>query len=75
MKEMTRQHEWNSEFCSCGQDSVTCQIGGERVCGNLTKWIQNLGNVCYIHNNVRNPDTILELIRRMGHRSTIEVTK
>jgi hypothetical protein len=25
----------NDEFCSCGQDAVTCQHCGQRVCGNV----------------------------------------
>ena len=34
-----RAHEWNDEFCSCGQDSVTCQGCGKRVCGTVAVWM------------------------------------
>jgi len=52
-------HRWNDEFCSCGQDTVTCQVAGERVCGDLTTWVEPIGNVCWMHNNTRHPDTIM----------------
>lgn len=50
----TITHKWNSEFCSCGQDTVTCQACGKRVCGTLTLFVPLLpgrsfgGNVCWI---------------------------
>jgi hypothetical protein len=35
MKEKEVKHEWttSSYFCSCGQDTVTCQGCGRLVCG------------------------------------------
>lgn len=45
-----RQHQntdtHNGEFCSCGQDAVTCQKCAQRVCGSQTDWIAPTGNVC-----------------------------
>lgn len=40
------RHEWNDEFCSCGQDAVTCQGCGRRYCGSLTVWVKGRGNLC-----------------------------
>lgn len=48
-KETTEKHVWNDEFCSCGQDVVTCQVCNKRVCGSLTsrKMVRgNESNVC-----------------------------
>jgi hypothetical protein len=28
-------HKWNSEFCSCGQDTFVCQGCGQIKCGSL----------------------------------------
>lgn len=36
----------SGEYCSCGQDAVTCQKHGRRVCGNSTTWVEGTGNVC-----------------------------
>lgn len=58
-KEKQMKHQWNEEFCDCGQDSVTCQIGGERICGNVTVFIKGFGNVCHKHNSSMHPDTIV----------------
>ncbi len=44
------QHTWNDEFCSCGQDAVTCQVCGGRICGNVAVRI-NGKNVCPSHIN------------------------
>jgi len=43
------EHKWNGEFCSCGQDCVTCQITGKRICGNLTVHLDGIGNVSLSH--------------------------
>jgi hypothetical protein len=59
MQQTTTTHLWNDEYCSCGQDAVTCQIAGERWCGNLTKWIDGLGNVCLEHADPMHPATIV----------------
>jgi len=32
---MYETHKWNSEFCSCGQDTVVCQKCGKPVCANV----------------------------------------
>lgn len=31
-------HQWNDHYCSCGQDAVTCQGCGRRVCGDVAIW-------------------------------------
>jgi hypothetical protein len=45
-------HEWNTVFCSCGQDVVTCQHCGKQVCGDLTEEREARGNkhtrVCWL---------------------------
>ena len=41
---MTAQHHWNEEYCSCGQDSVTCQGCGRRVCGAVAVWRGGAGD-------------------------------
>jgi len=59
-EERPTKHEFDGgQTCSCGQDTVTCQITGHLVCGNLTKWIDRLGNVCLEHADSQHPDTIL----------------
>lgn len=45
---MAVKHAWNSEFCSCGSDSVTCQHCGKWICGTLTQWLEGKGNCCKI---------------------------
>jgi hypothetical protein len=56
-------HTWGSApYCSCGQDTVTCQITGHLVCGELTQWVDRLGNVCLEHLSTRNPDTIMAVL-------------
>lgn len=55
----TTTHRWNDQFCTCGQDAVTCQVAGELTCGSLTDWIDGLGNVCLAHQDLRHPDTII----------------
>jgi hypothetical protein len=47
------EHDWRqSQYCSCGQDVVTCQMCGQLVCGSLTAWLLlphrsgRQGNVC-----------------------------
>ena len=30
-----QQHNWNDQFCSCGQDAVTCQGCGKPVCADV----------------------------------------
>jgi hypothetical protein len=32
--------------CSCGQDGVTCQGCGKRICGTTATWVQRTGNKC-----------------------------
>jgi hypothetical protein len=64
-------HTWNDQFCSCGQDSVTCQIGGELICGNLVNRIPGFGNVCDAHNSLRNPETIIARITDPRLRHTV----
>lgn len=44
-------HKWNDKFCSCGKNSVICQIGGESVCVTLTVKVTDVGNVCLFHND------------------------
>ena len=44
-------HKWNDEFCSCGRNSVICQIGGESVYVDLTVQVTDVGNVCLFHND------------------------
>ena len=46
---MTKVHEIEEtgEYCfTCGQDAVTCQRCGERVCGSLSTWLDGEGNIC-----------------------------
>lgn len=54
----TQQHNWSkgAPFCSCGQDTVTCQGCGHLVCGNVSVWLEklpgrefggNVGNCCF----------------------------
>ena len=66
------KHAWNSEFCSCGQDSVTCQIGGERICGNLVVHIKEFGNVCHTHNYSLHPDTIIARLTDPRLKHTVQ---
>lgn len=53
----TYAHKLNSQYCSCGQDAVTCQVCGELHCGNFASWVNVgilldnprmnfMGNVC-----------------------------
>jgi hypothetical protein len=44
----TTHHAWNDEFCSCGQDTVTCQKCGRLICGNLTEHVPGVGNICVV---------------------------
>lgn len=47
-----QRHKWNDEFCSCGNDSVTCQGCGQIVCSAFVTWMQQdeqfkrQGNYC-----------------------------
>jgi hypothetical protein len=34
------------QTCTCGQDTVVCQVGAHLVCGDSTVWVDGLGNVC-----------------------------
>jgi hypothetical protein len=38
---MMTTHDWSngSQFCSCGQDTVTCQGCGRLVCGDVAIWV------------------------------------
>ena len=48
-KPKIKGHSWNDTYCSCGQDSVTCQLCGRQVCAELTSRKQvrgHEGNVC-----------------------------
>lgn len=37
-------HQWRPQapYCSCGQDTVTCQGCGKLVCGSLAVWRTDL---------------------------------
>jgi len=54
----TTAHTWEpgSPYCSCGSDTVTCQVAGELTCGTLATWMpvpgrSYEGNVCPAHNH------------------------
>lgn len=38
MEATTHHWEKGAQFCSCGQDTVTCQGCGKLTCGNLAIW-------------------------------------
>ena len=43
--------EQGGQYCSCGQDAVTCQGCGHQICGNFATWIEKSalgtqGNFC-----------------------------
>lgn len=61
-------HIWNDEFCSCGQDSVTCQCCGRRVCGTMTQHLTGLGNICWMCRQSYEDKTIeqIQLLRARG---------
>lgn len=58
------QHQWNDEFCSCGSDSATCQVGGERKCGSVMIWREGVGNVCAEHTYGIGGERVLRIQRR-----------
>lgn len=66
-------HIWNDEFCSCGQDSVTCQCCGQRVCGTMSHQVENVGNVCWICRQHHTDEMLLRI--REFRRSGYEVTR
>lgn len=41
----TTIHRWDDQYCSCGQDSVTCQRCGKPVCGDCS-FRKNEKNYC-----------------------------
>ncbi len=34
-----------AQYCSCGQDAVTCQGCGRQVCGEIAQWVEGKGNI------------------------------
>jgi len=47
VNEKTLKHGWEpgAPFCSCGQDTVTCQGCGKLACGNTTSYVNGIGNI------------------------------
>jgi hypothetical protein len=47
----SKQHSWvgNAPYCSCGQDTVTCQGCGRMVCGDVSVRHDNsnIGPCCF----------------------------
>ena len=41
----TTDHSFDDDECSCGEDVVTCQGCGQRICGAMTQWVWKKGNI------------------------------